>query len=150
MDCPRCATGLNVTFCTGGRMMRCPVCDGVAVTVEMLRRFAPKDRVSRIWRQAMEEHVVSDLACTGCAGPLRRATFDAQGVNVRVDACTHCHIVWFDANELAEFSPQRSEPPSDAEIGAATERMGVRSPAGAPHNPGEIWRFVATLDGLFG
>ena len=152
MDCPRCTqckTGLNVTFCTGGRMLRCPECDGVAITVEMLRRFAPKDRVHHIWRQVVEQHVAGDLRCPGCEGPLRRAGFDSHGHSVGLDACPHCHIVWFDANELAEFSPLRSEPPSKQEALAASARIGARPAPGAPYNPGEIWRVVATLEGLF-
>jgi len=148
MRCPRCATELEVSFCTGGRMLRCPTCAGTAVTVEMLRRFAPKSRIDDLWQQALTTHGALDVHCAGCEGPLRRVEVGLNGATVALDVCTHCHLVWFDADELHAFSPRRAEPPKDAAGRAAdAERIGLHE--GDVASRDELWRVVTNLEALF-
>lgn len=145
MDCPRCERELAVSFCTGGRMLRCPGCGGTAVTVEMLRRFAAKERIDQLWRAALDTHDGSGLRCGGCQGPLRAVRVGLNGASLRLDVCTHCHLVWFDSDELHAFSPERDEPAED-DPGVAALR-----PAGSAATPvarDEIWRLVTGLQGL--
>lgn len=147
MDCPRCETPLEVSFCSGGRMLRCPECGGTAVTVEMLRRFAPKERVDDVWRQAQSARGEHAVRCAGCEGPLRPVDIALSGAHVRLDVCTHCHLVWFDASELRAFSPDRAEPDvAEEERVAAAAHLGIRAPSGASRD--EVWRIVTNLQGL--
>jgi len=148
MNCPRCKRELEISFCTGGRMLRCIGCGGTAVTVEMLRRFAPKERIDELWRQAVDARVPGTAVCTGCDGPLRSAAVKLNGAKLPLEVCTHCHLVWFDAHELRAFSPRNVEPSSAAEErAAAAERYGIQ--AGSVRSRDELWRVLVNLEGVF-
>jgi len=146
MDCPRCEKQLAVTFCTGGRMLMCAYCGGTAVTVEMLRRFAPQERVDDIWRQTKSTREKSTRSCPSCEAKMRRVMSEAGEQVVILETCALCHIVWFDESELKAFSPDATEPTED-EKDEAAKHLGVKDRAGASD---EVWRFAGRLRGLFG
>ncbi len=148
MKCPRCPATLETTRFTRGRMIICPDCGGSAPTVELLRRFAPKERVDDLWREARDGHVKSVLHCPGCEAAMRRVTLVAPGHTVQLDCCRLCHLVWFDADELKEFSPERQAPPTDEERKAVAGHLGIDHEREPMRD--EIWRFFGSLGNLFG
>ena len=128
-------------FCTGGRMLQCPGCGGTAVTVEMLRRFAPKERVDHLWRDVMARDAPTGRPCSECGGPLHDAEVEADGTVLPIEACPRCHVVWFDANELHAFSPDAGEPSAEE-----AEHLGIHS--ATPVVRMEVWRLVSGLRGI--
>jgi Zn-finger nucleic acid-binding protein len=146
MDCPRCESELEIRFCTGGRTLRCAECSGTAITIGMLRRFAPKERVDALWRRAMREHP-GGLLCAGCDGHLRDVDVRIDAETMRLEVCTHCHLVWFDADTLLAFSPERDEPEAD-EAGRAVDAGRMGGVATSSTSRDEVWRVVTSLQGL--
>lgn len=131
MLCPRCSSDMQNLPCEGGQIPTCTACRGSAITVALLRRFAPKERIDQAWRTARDETRKSELGCPGCEARMRPVALETHGdAALELDACVVCHLVWFDANELASFSPERQEPLSDEERGALAEKLGLPAPSG--------------------
>lgn len=100
LSCPRCRAALDAAHA-------CPKCRGVAVNVAVLRQFAPADRVKRLWA-ALDEGAPGD-PCPSCARPLLVVPpYGERGV--AIDVCRRCQLLWFDADKLAAFSPERQKP----------------------------------------
>jgi Zn-finger nucleic acid-binding protein len=108
MRCPRCAADLAPEAHGGARFDRCPKCRGVAVTVALLRRFADAKRVRDLWLNLAVGH--GDAPCPSCARPLLSTPVDCGGRTIAIDVCKPCQMLWFDADDLAAFSPGRQAP----------------------------------------
>jgi Zn-finger nucleic acid-binding protein len=116
LRCPRCRTDLATVAASGWEMYRCPGCDGVAVTMALLRKFAPRNRVNELWFQ-LADGTPGD-PCPSCARPMTGTRVACEGLAVDLDGCRTCQTIWFDADELARFSPDRREPPPRADANA--------------------------------
>jgi Zn-finger nucleic acid-binding protein len=136
-NCPRCRRDLDVVSTPGSTTYRCPACSGRAVTVGMLRRFAPPEHVDAAWQATWRNAPETGGACPFCARPMRTVTLD-DGTNPLVlDACRGCEAIWFDDGELAAFSPERQAPPTRAHLVSETDvaraLRDVRADADALH-----------------
>lgn len=109
LRCPRCRTALASTTTDGARFERCSNCKGLAVAVGVLRRFAPSDRVRAIWVNLPASRPGAD--CPSCSRMMAETKVAAGDDHVELDVCKACQLLWFDADELARFSPQRQSPP---------------------------------------
>jgi Zn-finger nucleic acid-binding protein len=152
MRCPRCSNDLAATPCNHGRIPTCTACRGCAITVEMLRRFAPKQRVNAMWQRAHEHLPRGVLECPSCEAPMRRLTLTEGEAGLALDACVPCHLIWFDADELVAFSPDRQAPPdAEEERRLAAEGMGIsdsdRARLTPSHPVWQVWRIVGILGG---
>jgi Zn-finger nucleic acid-binding protein len=106
--CPKCRTELAPSSHEGGRFDSCPSCRGVAVNVALLRQFAPPQRVRAIWLNFPDGE--PGPPCPSCARPLVDTAAPAGLATIRLGVCRPCQVIWFDADELAAFSPQRQVP----------------------------------------
>jgi len=143
MRCPRCSDELVATVCDRGKIHACSTCAGCAVTVEMLRRLAPKDRVNRAWRQAREHHDRSALTCPECGAAMRMVHLAIGTGDLALDACAVCHVVWFDQSELATFAPASGKPTAEERV-AAIDRLGLGRDE-EPVMSDELWRVFSSL-----
>lgn len=107
--CPRCSVALEIASHPGWRVDRCPKCGGLAATLALLRRFVPPERLRKIWRRLGE--VERGDRCPSCRHCLHTLPVDHAGRRLEIDACGTCQLLWFDAGELAAFSPERQAPP---------------------------------------
>jgi Zn-finger nucleic acid-binding protein len=108
MQCPRCRTALETSTTEGVRFERCAACDGLALAVPVLRRFAPEGRVRDVWLDLPEAR--PGAACPSCSNAMREISVDCDGAKVAIDVCKACQLLWFDAKELEQFSPERQAP----------------------------------------
>ncbi len=122
-------------------MLMCAYCNGTAVTIEMLRRFAPGVRVNDIWLQAKSTRERSERDCPSCESAMRRVTVKAGEHTVVLETCAQCHVVWFDGDELRTLSPDATEP-SEEERRAAAKRLGIKDHDSVGSG---VWRFVGQL-----
>ena len=109
MQCPRCRTALETSTTEGVRFERCATCDGLALAVAVLRRFAPEERVREVWIDLPGARPGG--ACPSCSNAMREISVDCDGAKVAIDVCKACQLFWFDATELKQFSPERQAPP---------------------------------------
>jgi Zn-finger nucleic acid-binding protein len=100
----------------GAATFRCPTCGGAALTIALLRRFAPAERLRRLWR-ALADGTPGD-PCPSCARPLLVVAPHGERT-VAIDVCRGCQLLWFDAEELAAFSPERQAPPDEPGLSPA-------------------------------
>jgi membrane associated rhomboid family serine protease/Zn-finger nucleic acid-binding protein len=126
------------------RVWACPRCDSRATTIEGLRRADDDAAVKDLWQQAREGQGAPGRPCPACAQRMRLITLRRDGVAVDLDVCRSCHLVWFDAGELA-----LAVPASNAEA-LATPRDGRRVEAAArvsalpPEARAALGEFLAT------
>jgi Zn-finger nucleic acid-binding protein len=129
--CPHCRTALAPGSHEGARFDSCPSCRGVAVNVALLRQFAPPQRVRAIWLNLPDGQ--PGPPCPSCARPLVDTAAPAGLATIRLGVCRPCQVIWFDAGELAAFSPQRAAPAPkpreftpQAEEAVALERIAAK------------------------
>jgi len=114
LSCPRCALTLVREPIAGGSLPTCPECAGSVVTVGLLRRIAPKERVRAIWTHATQGGETSRHRCPSCRFTMTTGRIEMDAATLEIDACRRCQLLWFDGAELAAFSPERQEPDPDA------------------------------------
>jgi hypothetical protein len=85
------------------RLDRCSVCHGVSLPLVVLRRFGPEYRVKAIWTKLGEGPPGGP--CASCDRPMVAAPTVAGTCWLVVDTCRKCELLWFDAKELASFTP---------------------------------------------
>lgn len=128
MDCPRDRTPLAPLALDHATCWGCPACGGRGLTVALLRRVMPRDQLRTLWAHARTGRRGS-APCPSCARPMRTLSAgDAEGtLQIELDACALCEIVWFDPKELEDIAPGVSRP---------APVLGARPAAGAGR-PGE-------------
>jgi Zn-finger nucleic acid-binding protein len=106
LRCPRCRVDLDVVA-TRGQTHHCPRCGGVALTVALLRQFAPEERIKRLWLASTDGEPGDP--CPSCSRPL--VVVPPYGErSTALDVCRPCQLIWFDAEKLKAFSPERQAP----------------------------------------
>jgi Zn-finger nucleic acid-binding protein len=153
LRCPVCRVDLAPEPHGGVRFDRCPRCRGVAVNLAVVRQFAPANRVRELWINIPVGR--AGAPCPSCRRPLLATPVACGERTIDVDVCRACQVLWFDADELAAFSPKRQAPRKSTEplSPAATEAV-VRAKMYAEslgEQAEEEARIVsAVLCGLFG
>jgi Zn-finger nucleic acid-binding protein len=108
LRCPRCLVDLAPEPHGGARFDRCPRCRGLALNVAVLRQFAPGKRVRDLWLNLPVGR--EDGPCPSCGRPALATPVACGARTIDVDVCRPCQVLWFDADDLAAFSPQRQAP----------------------------------------
>ena len=129
LRCPRCRTDLARASRNGARFDRCTTCRGVSFNLAVVRQFVPRDRVARFWRGAGDGR--DGAACPSCSNAMALLAASHAGRELTLDACRRCQLLWFDAGELAAFSPERQAPPRDSPrlSPASAEALGGAMPS---------------------
>lgn len=81
----------------------------MSFNLAVLRQFVPHDRLTRFWLRT--EGGRPGGACPSCANAMSLVTIEQSGRALELDACRRCQLLWFDADELAAFSPEHQAPP---------------------------------------
>ncbi len=97
LPCPRCDEPLERGTGRQGLVWICRTCRGGAVTLPILRRFAPRPFVNQLWQTALHRGRRSSLFCPACTHPFVEVG-DAAGRGIR--ACVRCYWVWLDYEAL--------------------------------------------------
>lgn len=106
LPCPLCGDALERGTGREGLVWICRACRGGAVTLPILRRFAPRPFVNHLWQTALHDGRPSGLQCPAC---LSRFTEIASIVRrPRLLACVRCYWVWLDCDALDALTPSTS------------------------------------------
>lgn len=130
LPCPLCGDALERGAGREGLVWLCRACRGGALTLPILRRFAPRPFVNRLWQTALHDGRVSALQCPAC---LHRFTEVASVVSPRILACVRCYWVWLDCDALDVLaSPAGTAatvlPPSARPLPPPRRRHAARAP----------------------
>jgi membrane associated rhomboid family serine protease/Zn-finger nucleic acid-binding protein len=107
--CPRCKVPLKDIRTSGGVFYGCDICGGRAVTVELLRKRFTQESINPLWLHATRGEGCVGLPCPSCQQPMISVPLSDQA-EIRVDACQHCHFIWFDAHEVETLIPRQPDP----------------------------------------
>jgi membrane associated rhomboid family serine protease/Zn-finger nucleic acid-binding protein len=86
-----------------------------------LRRFAPHDVLRRIWRIAWDKDEPDGHVCPSCRLAMCRVTLPGAELDLQLDVCRRCHLIWFDAEEMERLIPHDPK----------AERAWLRDPSAA-------------------
>lgn len=112
LPCPLCGDSLERGAGRQGLVWICRSCRGGAVTLPILRRFAPRPFVNSLWQTAIRRGRLSRLMCPACTQPFTEVT---AGVTPGIRACIRCYWVWLDCDVLDSLAtlgrPAEALPP---------------------------------------
>ena len=97
LPCPLCGDALERGAGREGLVWICRTCRGGAVTVPILRRFAPRPFVNQLWQTALHSGRASALACPACLHPFIEV---ASTLAPHITVCVRCYWVWLDCDAL--------------------------------------------------
>jgi Zn-finger nucleic acid-binding protein len=97
LPCPLCGESLERGAGRQGLVWICRTCRGGAVTLPILRKFAPKPFVNHLWQTALRHGHPSALVCPAC---MHRFTEVTAGTTPQIKACVRCYWVWLDCDVL--------------------------------------------------
>lgn len=115
--CTRCRSALVREKNPAGYSWRCTKCGGRAASIGFLRKAAGAERANRIWNGAWDGAVEEDRPCPLCAHPMRAVFEGIDGIEVHLDVCRACRIVWFDPSEYRCVAP---DAPADSRSNAVS------------------------------
>jgi hypothetical protein len=93
LPCPLCGDVLERGAGREGLVWICRGCRGGALTLPILRRFAPRPFVNHLWQSALHAGRPSALRCPACR---HNFTEVADILSPRILACVRCYWVWID------------------------------------------------------
>lgn len=166
--CPSCGHALEERRSeTHGVIWACPACGGRVMGVGLLKQLKDPALVTRVWLTAESTPPGHGRPCPMCGGGMREV---ALADLPKVETCTLCGIVWFDAKAYDAFpaagagSTGGAAPrgdwtavlddtlPVDARTILATARSdAIASHArqqGAGEPPDAAWKYVAAMFGM--
>jgi Zn-finger nucleic acid-binding protein len=130
LECPACKVALEQQTISGKVFWKCPSCNGLALTLPLVRKELQPEVFKDLWRQLTTGKARRGRPCPRCQQPLKEvATGGAEGTVV-VDVCRACQMLWFDEAELASLprSPggqiQKEELPEELRLAMATQKVG--------------------------
>src|SRR3954447_20718513 len=109
--CPRCRTRLEHVRTSKGVFWSCQICNGRAISVELLRRIFTEKSINPLWLHAIRGSGATGGLCPVCKKAMLEVNL-SDGATVRVDVCQSCHFVWFDSGETETLVPQPIVPPA--------------------------------------
>jgi Zn-finger nucleic acid-binding protein len=102
--CPRCRTNLRSAGDSGGIAWTCPACNGIAISVAVLRQRFTNESINPFWQAALNDEGTLGCDCPACGKSMR----EVQGpqLQINVDVCRSCQFVWLDSKEIDKFTPK--------------------------------------------
>ena len=98
--CPECDMPLKKKINSFGLFWVCPVCNGRAVTLEILRKSMPRPIVNELWQRARSGEFKAQRICPGCRRKMSEIPIVSEVKMLYLDVCAGCHFIWFDPNEF--------------------------------------------------
>ena len=123
----------------------------------VLRRVGSKECVQQLWMHAHEHEGASGAACPVCQRTMIEVEVPLVRGPLRLDVCTGCEFIWFDAREFEQFPPakvggppQLPEKTREALALAEVQRIGAEaeSSGGDQSGPDEAWEWIPGVLGL--
>jgi Zn-finger nucleic acid-binding protein len=99
-SCPRCRSSLVARTAKSGTAWMCPDCDGVLMRLGVLRLRVDSSAIHGLWKRAAVAPASAKRLCSLCSQPLRGWRESIRGVEVELDACASCEVLWFDRGEV--------------------------------------------------
>ncbi|MBA2432843.1 MAG: zf-TFIIB domain-containing protein, partial [Chthoniobacterales bacterium] len=106
----RCHHPLGKTTSPHGVFWSCAECGGKALGMDVLRRTFARDQINAVWRRAVAGTGAPGTACPSCRNAMIEVSASHDPEPLRIDVCRLCHFLWFDAEELARFTPLPPKP----------------------------------------
>ncbi len=88
-----------------GVFWACSQCGGRALNVELLRRTFRRASVNSFWTRVLGRQGGPGRICPSCRRAMLEVKLTDQPGTSRIDVCSLCHFVWFDAHEIGEMEP---------------------------------------------
>jgi len=101
LPCPLCGESLERGQGRQGLVWMCRNCFAGAVTLPILRKFAPRPFVNALWQAALHRGRDSALACPACALPFTEIT---RAAFPQIRVCLRCYWVWLAADVLSSLT----------------------------------------------
>ncbi|HUX01453.1 MAG TPA: rhomboid family intramembrane serine protease [Phycisphaerae bacterium] len=159
--CPRCAVPLVRLKTQAGTVYHCPRCGGRNAALAVLRKAGARPRFLKdLWITGLRSKAPSPLRCPHCNRAMASVEMPSAGEDtLRLDLCSSCQAVWFDAREFETVPvspPPPTEPHLPVEVAEQLAVMQIKREAQARaeadavrgSGPAEGWKWVAGILGL--
>jgi Zn-finger nucleic acid-binding protein len=105
-NCPHCRIPLILVDYEGFRIMSCGQCKGHLM---YLSRLEPIKRITAKSQQELKDEAAADfkgdntgkVKCSRCHAPMSKQDIRLPGLNLQIDVCRACSLIWLDGGELA-------------------------------------------------
>ena len=161
LGCPRCTTRLAKTKTDKGFIFRCRNCDGRSAALSILRRELGREYVNKMWRNAMEGVSQPGAKCPACRKPMAEVPLTVPRENLRLDLCTRCQLVWFDAGEFQQVPAKAPSTKADTQLSQRAreeialqrvKQIGEEARASEPtisrDAPEDPWKWIPAILGM--
>ena len=157
--CPNCSMALRKMDAAPGVYWQCPSCSGRSATISLLRRNIVPEAVNELWQTARATSYSGGKKCPACDGLMSEVRARTKSGTERLDVCTVCQFVWFDAAEFESLpsipkptSTERQLPQEAREKLALMELDGIRRAMHedpfADSAPDSWWQWIPGLLGM--
>ena len=109
MRCPRGHGELEALYLEDARTHACRTCRGETITVGLLRRMMPKERLRELWAR-VRSAPAGTAPCPSCSRPMHLVVVRGGPEPLSIDGCAPCQSVWFDPGELLAVAPGAAAP----------------------------------------
>lgn len=117
MHCPKCHIPLSRQNYLQLQIWGCGECGGRAATPSAIKTYVKTSEVSSFFEKIKQKHALHGKDCPICKQTMGQRDIE---LDIRVDGCLKCRLVWFDAGELEEIiyksaahlPPERALPPT--------------------------------------
>jgi len=157
--CPNCQTDLSKARDKFGLFWACPSCHGRAVTLEVVRKVAPRPLVNQLWQNAQSGQYPRKRPCPACKRNMVEIPVTCQTNPLQLDVCRGCHFIWFDAMEYEDIPrtppktvPEKKLSPQAREKAAMVKLQLLQKKTDAKQvgvgAPDSWWEFIPALLGM--
>jgi hypothetical protein len=100
----------------GNYFWDCPLCNGRAVSIVVVRKLVPLPIVKELWGRVYSSTEVSDALCPVCNRNMTGVVLQVEGRREEFDVCQSCRLVWFDPQEFQQLPKIAPELPLEPKI----------------------------------
>jgi Zn-finger nucleic acid-binding protein len=100
MKCPACRGVFEAVRGSGVQTYACRSCRGRALTIPILKRYAPSEEVIGLWRMSVERECLTHRECPVCQRSMIAFVADLPDKPIEMNACRRCQLFFFDAGQL--------------------------------------------------
>jgi membrane associated rhomboid family serine protease/Zn-finger nucleic acid-binding protein len=125
LTCPACRVALARLPAPAGVLWECPSCRGRVADLSALRKTPAGGFVRRLYMLASRTTASRDRTCAGCGQKMTEIpTISAPDMPgpLRLDVCTRCDLVWFDAREHEAWLAAPTEAAAAVNLPAETRQ----------------------------
>ena len=104
--CPCCNVELMKSTNPFGMYWSCPICNGKAISLPVIRQAIPGPIIVDFWRKVTSDVHPEKKACPACKKLMSEVPISVNNeVLEYLDICKTCYFLWFDSDEF-ESLPQ--------------------------------------------